>query len=296
MLPYSASSPRAAAKRLGAFRFGAIAMLPTLLRACSPVSVLNLMFSHSGYSAHSDLAYGSDPRQKLDLFVPEHLSAPASVMLFFYGGTWQSGTKALYRPLGPVFASRGIIVAVADYRLYPQVRYPDFVRDGALALKFVREHVAQYGGDPGRIFLCGHSAGAYIAVMLASDPAYLKEVGGNFSWVRGAIGIAGPYDFLPLHRKDLVALFGGANRAETQPISHVDGKRPPMLLTAGSGDTTVDPANTARMAEKLQAFGSAVETKTYPGVGHLGIILSLAPGLGPQTTLRDDILRFIATH
>ncbi|HSC18813.1 MAG TPA: alpha/beta hydrolase [Rhizomicrobium sp.] len=258
--------------------------------------MLNLLVPRSGYSLRADLAYGGNPRQKLDLYIPDGLNAPAPVMLFFYGGTWQSGTKDLYRALGQAFATKGIIVAVADYRLYPEVKYPEFLNDGAMALRFVHEHVAQYGGDPNRVFLGGHSAGAYIAVMLASDPEYLSDVHGDFSWIRGVIGIAGPYDFLPLHRRDLIAIFGGPNRTETQPISYIDGKRPTMLLVAGADDVTVEPANTTRMEARLKGFGSEVETKIYPGVAHIGIILSLAPGFRGRTTLREDILRFIAAH
>ena len=283
-------------RSLRLFRIGRILALLALIGACSPVPVLNLLVPRSGYSVRADLAYGGNPRQKLDLYIPDGLNAPAPVMLFFYGGTWQSGTKDLYRALGQAFATKGIVVAVADYRLYPEAKYPDFLNDGAMALRFVHDHVAQYGGDPGRVFLSGHSAGAYIAVMLASDPAYLVNVHGELSWIRGVIGIAGPYDFLPLHRMDLIAIFGGPNRTETQPISYIDGKRPPMFLAAGADDATVEPANTTRMAARLQGFGSEVETKIYPGVGHIGIILSLAPGFRGRTTLREDILQFIAAH
>ncbi|MBV9570763.1 MAG: alpha/beta hydrolase [Alphaproteobacteria bacterium] len=277
-------------------RVSAVMALSALLSACSPISLLNLAISRSGYRAEKDIAYGPNARQKLDLYIPEGLSKPAPVLLFFYGGTWQSGSKSYYLALGQAFASKGVIVAVADYRLYPEVKYPEFISDGALALRFMHEHAARYGGDPKRLFLAGHSSGAYIVVMLASNPAYLAAVGGNFGWIRGAIGIAGPYDFLPLKDKKLIAIFGGVARKETQPITYVDGPRPPMLLVAGSADDTVSPGNTSRMAGRLREFGNEVETKVYPDVGHLGIILSLAPGFRGRTTLRQDILDFIAKH
>ncbi len=281
--------------------FGWKALTATLLlaaavTACSPVAVLNLAIPRSGYRIVRDLAYGSDPRQKLDLYVPDHLQAKAPVILFFYGGSWQGGSKDLYLGFGQAFASEGIIVAVADYRVYPQVRYPSFVEDGAAAFTYVHAHAAQYGGDPSRVFLAGHSAGAHIAVMLAADERYLRKAGADPAWVRGVIGIAGPYNFLPLTDKKLIALFGGANRADTQPITYVDGKRPPMLLATGTDDTTVEPHNTTDLAAKLKSFGSKVEVKTYPGVGHIGIILSLAPGFRGNTTLRQDILRFVRTE
>jgi acetyl esterase/lipase len=266
-------------------------VFPTI--ACSPISILNATISRSGYRIERDLAYGSDARQKLDLYIPDALKSPAPVLLFFYGGTWQSGKKDYYLALGQAFATRGILVAIADYRLYPQVKYPAFVEDGAMAFHYVRNSVTEYGGDPSRVFIAGHSAGAYIAVMLASDPRYLAEVNENLHSIRGVIGIAGPYDFLPLKDADLVAIFGGPNREETQPVNYIDGKRPPMLLVAGAADTTVLPRNTQRMAERLRAVGSDVKAEIYPGVGHVGILLSF---LSSKSTLRDDMVRFVAAH
>ena len=188
------------------------------------------------------------------------------------------------------------MVAIPDYRLYPQVVWPTFLDDSARAFAFVHNHAAQYGGDTGRIFLAGHSAGAYNAMMLAADPKYLKDAGGDASWIHGVIGIAGPYDFLPLQDPKLVAIFGGANRPETQPINHIDGKRPPMLLAHGTADTTVLPRNTLNLEKKLAGFQSPVTVKLYPDVAHIGIILSLAPGFRGKTTLRQDMLDFVAAH
>jgi len=266
------------------------------LTACSPASLLNLTVPRAGYAVERNFAYGSDARQKLDLYIPDHLAANAPVILFFYGGSWDSGNKDYYRGFGQAFANEGIVVAVADYRLYPQVRYPAFLEDGAHAFAWVHANVARFGGDPARIFLAGHSAGAYIAVMLAADEDYVRKAGADPAWIRGVIGIAGPYNFLPLHSKDLIAIFGGANRPDTQPINYIDGKRPPMLLAAGTDDTTVLPRNTTQLAERLKSFASPVEVLSYPGIGHIGIILSLAPGLRWMTTLRQDIVKFVKAH
>lgn len=274
-----------------------LAALLGFLSACSPAAaVLNLAVPGDGYRIERDLAYGSDPRQKLDLYVPDRLTAPAPVLLFFYGGSWESGSKSYYKALGQAFASKGVIVAVADYRVYPQVRYPAFVEDGARAFAFLHAQAAAYGGDPARLFVSGHSAGAYIAMMLAADPRYLRTTGADPAWIRGVIGIAGPYDFLPLQDKNLIEIFGGANRPDTQPITYIDGKRPPMLLTYGTEDTTVLPRNTLAVAAKLRSFHSPVAVKSYAGVGHIGIILSLAPGFRGRTTLRQDILDFVTTN
>jgi acetyl esterase/lipase len=263
-----------------------------LLTACSQAA-LNLLAPGGHYHVVRDLAYGSDPRQKLDLYVPDKLAGPAPVLLFFYGGSWTGGSKARYFAFGQAFARKGIITAVADYRLYPQVRYPAFVEDGAQAFAWLHAHAAGYGGDAGRIFLAGHSAGAYIAVMLAADLSYLKTAGVDPASVRGVIGIAGPYDFLPLRDDELIAIFNGANRTETQPIHYIDGVRPPMLLATGTKDTIVSPRNTGRLAARLRSIGSPVEERQYPGIGHIGIILSLLPGLRGRTSLYSDMLAFV---
>lgn len=278
------------------WRMAWILGLVELLAACSPAALVDLFVPRGGYHVVRNLAYGSDPRQRLDLYVPDGLSAPAPVMLFFYGGSWKGGSKSLYRAFGQAFASQGIITAVADYRVYPQVRYPAFVEDGARAFAWLHGHAAAHGGDANRLFLAGHSAGAYIAVMLAADPSYLKTARADPSWIRGVIGIAGPYDFLPLQDDDLIAIFGGASRPETQPINHVDGRRPAMLLATGTADETVLPRNTVHLAAKLRAFGSAVEEKHYPGAGHIGILLSLAPGFRGRTSLYRDMLDFVLGH
>ncbi|HXM00753.1 MAG TPA: alpha/beta hydrolase [Rhizomicrobium sp.] len=279
-------------KRLSALGIGALLLA---LGGCSP-ALLNLFVPSSGSAVHDDIAFGSDPRQKLDIYVPDGLSKPAPVLLFFYGGSWQFGAKDQYRWLGQTFAAQGIVTVIADYRIYPPAHFPDFVDDAAQALRKVHETIASYGGDPTRIFVAGHSAGAYNAVMLASNPKYLRDAGGDPSWIRGAIGIAGPYDFLPMTDPNIIAIFGGPSVPATQPINFIDGKRPPMLLAAGTADETVSPGNTERMTQKLKANGSEVQEILYPGVGHTGILLSLAPGFRGKTTLREDMVGFIRSH
>jgi acetyl esterase/lipase len=261
--------------------------------ACSPINLANGMISRAGYHVVSDLSYGADPRQKLDLYVPDHPTGP--VLLFFYGGGWQDGSKSLYPAFGQAFAAQGILVAIADYRIYPQVTYPAFIQDSARAFTYVRDHAAQYGASPKQLIISGHSAGAYDTMMLAADPRYLKDAGADISQVCGVIGIAGPYDFLPLTDPSYIAVFQGNNRPETQPINYINGKRPPMLLAYGTSDTIVDPGNSIRLAAKLRSFDSPVSVKAYPHTGHIGIIVSLVPGLRWMTSLRKDILDFITS-
>lgn len=267
-----------------------------LTAACSPFAAINLLVPRTGYSMHRELAYGADPRQKLDIYVPANAKGPMPVLLFFYGGAWQAGSRTDYRAFGQAFTSAGMVVAVADYRLYPQVKYHAFGEDAAGALAYLHAHVAQYGGDPARIFVSGHSAGAYNAVMLASEPKYIEAKGGRPGWIRGVIGLSGPYDFLPMSDSTYVDMFEGTNNLQSMPVNHVTGVRQPMLLATGTQDSTVDQGNTDRMAARLKSFGSEVKVIKYKGTGHVGIILSLVPGFRKMTTLRQDMIDFIRSH
>jgi acetyl esterase/lipase len=267
------------------------------LAGSAGVSVLvpffDLTIPKTGFSVRRDLAYGPGGRHKLDLYIPDGLTAPAPILLFWYGGSWQSGSKDIYRAFGQAFASQGIVTVVADYRLYPEVKYPAFIEDGALAVRYLRDQASSFGGDPARLFLSGHSAGAYIAAMLAVNGAYLKSVDLEPYAIRGVIGIAGPYDFLPLYDPALIDIFGGAREMATQPIKYAGNRAPPMLLAHGTADTTVGAGNSKRFADRLRTCGNEVEVKLYDGASHLGIILSLAHGFRTNTTLHQDMLEFI---
>jgi len=170
------------------------------------------------------------------------------------------------------------------------------VQDGAEAAVFLRKRLPDYGGDPKRLFVAGHSAGAYIAIMLASDPRYLNEAGAGLSCLAGAIGIAGPYDFLPITNPTRVEIFGGSDRVETQPIHFIDGSRPPMLLLTGDRDANILPRNTHNLAARLRQHGSKVEEIVYPGIDHFRIILGLAPLFRRVVPIRADIARFVSAE
>ncbi|HJT42028.1 MAG TPA: alpha/beta hydrolase [Rhizomicrobium sp.] len=278
--------------KLKALLAAGIALLP----ACSPFRAIDLLVPRDGYAVHRNLAFGADPRQRLDIYMPQGLKGPAPVLLFFYGGAWQAGSRTDYLAFGQAFASAGIVTAVADYRLYPQVKYPAFVEDAAAALAWLYAHAADYGGDSGRIFVSGHSAGAYNAVMLAAEPKFLARHGGKPDWIRGVIGLAGPYDFLPMQDPAYIDMFHGRNNLDSMPVNHVNGVRPAMLLATGDSDGTVYPRNTASMAAKLRSVGSSVKEIHYTGIGHVGLILSLVPGFRGMTSLRKDMLEFIHSH
>jgi acetyl esterase/lipase len=236
-------------------------------------------------------AYGPGPRRKLDVYAPSAAAEGKSpVIVFFYGGSWNSGRRQGYAFAARALAAQGFVVIVPDYRLVPEARYPDFLGDCAAAVRWARGHAGAYGGDGERIVLTGHSAGAYNAAMLALDPSLL---GPDRVAVRGFAGLAGPYDFLPLDDDSTIAAFGGWPRpAETQPISYASTSPPPMLLLHGDGDTRVKPRNSRKLAGLLDAAGSDVRLKLYPGLGHVGILTALAIPFRRQAPVLDDVADF----
>jgi len=266
-----------------------------LLTACSPAAPLNFLARGGDWTVSSE-KYGQRARNGVDIYTPAGVG-DAPVIVFFYGGNWQSGDKEMYRFVAASLASRGYVTVVPDYRVYPEVRFAGFMQDGAQAVAWTKTNIKRFGGDPERVFLMGHSAGAHIAAMLTFDPRWLGKEGldprGD---VAGLIGVAGPYDFLPLRDEALKIIFSGSDIARTQPITFVKGGEPPTLLVAGRNDETVDPRNTARLAARLRARGDDVTEIEYPSVGHMAIIGAFAPLLRPLAPVLNDVDAFVASH
>jgi len=260
--------------------------------------VLNALAPRDGVTLTRDIRYADGPRHTLDVYAPRPGAAPAAVVVFFYGGGWEDGSKDIYRFVGATLAARGVLTVIPDYRLYPEVRFPAFMDDAAKAVAWSHANANRFGGDPHRLFLMGHSAGGQIATLLALDGSYLKAV--DLSPQRnlcGVIGLAGPYDFLPLHSETLKTIFGPeAERWRSQPINFVSSQAPPMLLLAGSGDQTVDPGNTLRLAARLRLAGVPVADELYPGVGHKALIAAFSRPLSFIAPVREAVLRFIASQ
>ncbi len=249
--------------------------------------------TRSGYTVVESKPYGEGPRRSLDIYRPKN-ATNAPVVVFFYGGSWQGGSKKTYRFLASALARRGYVTIVPDYRVYPEIRYPSFLDDGAQAVAWSRAHAAEFGGDPDSIVLMGHSAGAYIAAMLAIDDRWLAKVGLDPKQdIAGLVGLSGPYNFLPLKSETLKTIFGGANRPETQPVNFVSGNEPPAFLGTGANDKTVDPRNAASLAERLTAAGGEAEVHRYRGVGHITLVASIAWPLRFLAPVLKDVDRFI---
>ncbi len=268
-------------------------MVAAGLAGCSPVDLLNATVPDTGVSVVHGLAYGPDPRQRLDVYRAAGDGA-RPVVVFFYGGSWRAGRRSEYPFVAEPLARQGFVVVVADYRLYPQVEFPAFLQDCALAVAWTLAHAGEHGGDAGRVVIAGHSAGAYNAVMLGLDPALLRRVGVARSAIAGVVGIAGPYDFLPITDPAVIPVFASVQDGPTsQPITYVDGRNPPMLLLAGTADETVNPQNTVSLARAIRAHGGPVEMRLYPGVGHIGIVIAFAPLFRGKAPVLADVSSFV---
>ncbi len=238
-------------------------------------------------------AFGADPRQRLDLYAPLGAVAPLPILIFIYGGSWRSGAKRDYNFMGAALAAQGFLTAIPDYRLAPEVRFPSFLQDCAAAVRWVQDNAAQYGGDPNRIVLAGHSAGAYNAIMLALDSDYLTQAGVQMARVRGAVGLAGPYDFLPFDVPATQDAFGqAADPQRTQPVHFARADAPPLLLLWGDADTTVGPRNIESLARAVRAAGGVVEAKTYEGIDHAEILLALSRPFRDRAPVLADLTGF----
>lgn len=276
---------------MSAGRRGVLASLAGLLGGCSPAALLNATVPQRGYSRETDLAYGPDPRQRLDLYRPDRPAERPCTVVFFYGGSWESGRKADYLFVGQALAAAGHTAIVPDYRVWPEVRFPAFVEDGAAAVRWSADR------DEGRpLVVMGHSAGAHIALMLASQAPYLAQAGVARGALAGAIGVAGPYDFLPLTSPRLVEIFGARDNPATQPITFARAPLPPALLIHGLADRTVLPRNSERLAAAWRAAGAPVDLKLYPDVGHVDAIAAMAGLLEGRAPTRSDVTDWLAAR
>ena len=272
------------------------------LAACAPEKLLDSLSSLRGgdpaRQAVDGASFGALARQKLDVWVPRSASArPLPVVVFFYGGGWVKGERGSYGFAARAFASRGYVVVVPDYRLVPETRFPGFIDDGAVAVRWAQDHAAEYGGDPKQILLSGHSAGAYIGAMLALDRHYLDAAGVKPGAIKGAALLSGPYDFYPwTEERGRDALGNWPRPLETQPVSFARADAPPMLLMQGGADTVVRPHNAESLAAKLRAAGAPVELRIYPGKSHVDTIKSISPLFRGSTPALADSLAFFRAH
>jgi acetyl esterase/lipase len=244
------------------------------------------------FSRSRDLAYGQDPRQHLDVYSPEK-AQNRPVVVFFYGGSWTMGRKSQYAFVGAALATRGYVTVIPDYRLYPEVRFPQFVEDGAKAVAWVEQHAREFGGDPNRIVLMGHSAGAHTAALLALDDDYLERAGASPRSIVGLIGLSGPYALVP-DTDTLHAIFTSPYTADDwQPVRFASPHAPPTLLLHGMSDKVVYVTHTEKLRDALTSNGARVETHLYPGRGHADTIAAFSVIARFRTPALEQTIDFL---
>ena len=273
-----------------------------LLAGCSGAGsrFIDVLTPADAYMQTRDIAYGDGPRRTLDVYRPVSLAAGAKapVVVFFFGGSWRTGSKADYRFVADALASHGIVTVIADYRLYPEVSYPGFLDDTAAAVAWAFREIDRYGGDPKRIFIAGHSAGAYNAAMVAFDARWLARYDIKPGRLRGFVGLAGPYNFLPITDEGAKEVFDWPNTpADSQPINHVTRDSIPSLLIAAKNDTFVYPeVNTEPMATRLRAVGAEVTVDLHGGVNHVTLVGAMSRPLRPLAPVVKEFTDFVLTH
>lgn len=274
----------------------ALLLSMALLSGCTSAAFLaaNLPTAFDAYEREAGLAYGPEARQQLDLYVPKVSSnEPRAVIVFIHGGSWATGSKGQYRFVGSSLAEKGFIAVLPNYRLSPAAKFPVFVEDAAQAVAWTLQNIEYYGGDPRRVFVMGHSAGAHIALLLTLDRRYLAAAGASADDLRGTIGLSGPYDF-KINTDRLRSVFGSApDPRQTQPIRFVRGDSPPLLLIHGTADKICWSEHSIRLTERIRAAGGSAELRLYPGLGHgstIGSFSSLGRNQGPSL---EDVTAFV---
>lgn len=255
----------------------AAAALILPLAACSGLDLLNATVGDNGYVSETGIRYADGPRGLLDIYKPPG-EGPFPVVVWIYGGAWDSGDRAGYAFIGAQLAREGFLVVIPDYRLHPDVVFPDFLRDNATAVAWTQAHIGGHGGDASRVALMGHSAGAYNAAMLAYDDEWVRDAGGDPDALEAFVGLAGPYDIHPYTVEVSRTIFGHeSNPAVTEPLDDVDAADPPALLLHGTDDTTVAPKHTTHLADALRRAGVPVTVSRVPDTGHIGLLLDISP-------------------
>ncbi|WP_304188066.1 alpha/beta hydrolase [Phenylobacterium aquaticum] len=270
--------------------------LKALAEAVSPLGLFST-FTPKDPARRSGraIAFGSHARLKLDVYAPVKTAGPAPVAIFFYGGSWDTGRRQDYGWAARALAAKGFLTVAPDYRLHPDVVYPAFLQDGAAAVRWAADHAAAHGGDPSRIVLAGHSAGAYIAMMLGLDGRYLREAGVDPGCIRALAGLSGPYEFQPPYQNStIIRTFGGAaDPAATQPAAHVTATSPPAFLGHGDSDKLVGRRNMRTLAQAYRDKGAVVEDRVYPGMDHSGMVLALSRPFRSRAPVLEEMTGFL---
>lgn len=270
-----------------------------LATACQSLGLKLANFSNdsSQYSIARDVTYGEQDWHKLDVYTPKAKAETTyPVVVFFYGGSWSSGKKEQYQFVADTLTRKGFVVVIPDYVKYPQAKYPAFVEDAALASRWLKDNVAQYGGNAQRMHLLGHSAGAHTAAMLLSDARFLQAQQLKPAMYNSFVGLAGPYDFVPKAEKYKKIFGPPENFPNMVATNFIDGTEPPMLLLHGLDDNIVLTTNLERFSKRINDSGGIAQTKLYKGIGHLLIVGSFSPTIDFNNTIVQDTVTFMQKY
>ncbi|WP_413693877.1 alpha/beta hydrolase [Psychromonas sp. KJ10-2] len=263
--------------------------------AATELKILNTAVSlSSNLKTEKDVVFDQSHDLKLDIYSNKDWKADTKrpVLVFFYGGGWSWGDKDYFTFVADSFVDKGYVVVIPNYRLYPKVKYPAFIKDGAKAVAWVNQHINKFGGDAEQLFITGHSAGAYIAAMLAFNDQYLAAEDQPTSIIKAVAGIAGPYNFTPKEQQ-YIDIFGEENFNDMRIENHLIGNEPPALLIHSEGDTTVGLFNQKLMEEALTANGGTVETLVYgQDITHIKVLMKLHPWFANEVNVGSDIDAF----
>lgn len=247
-----------------------------------------------------DVQYSPDFGMGLDVYSPaEGDNHP--VLIFIHGGGWDKYDRKLFAPVGQKFVEQGIVVVIPDYTLHPDAGYEQMAREMAAATAWTLENIAQYGGDPYRVVISGHSAGGHLAGLVAADEVWLNYEGHTNEELCGLIGLAGVYDVneqMAFERSNgntapvMTAVMGGeANFAAASPSSYVFPGTPVTRLIHGARDTTVPLSISESFQAALDAAGVANDLIVYPDKGHTDFLFD---GFSdPAAPILNDISDFV---
>jgi acetyl esterase/lipase len=280
-------------------RFISLVFMGSLISCTSSeLFLVNNLVRLDDYKVIKNLKYGTNQANLLDLYRPAQPSKNFASIVFYYGGCWggcETLPKEDYAFIAQTLTTLGYAVIIPNYRHYPEVKFDSMMTDTAEAFEWSHTHISEYGGDPNRIFIMGHSAGAHLGAMLALNENYLKKP--TYQALKGFVGLAGPYDFLPLTADYQKAIFGPEQSyPASQPINFVTGTEPPLLLLFGKDDVTVKPVNIASLKMRAKQAGGCVESHEYKNLDHLEILGALSFPLKNSEQVLPDIARFLAYY
>ncbi|HJU43473.1 MAG TPA: alpha/beta hydrolase [Vicinamibacterales bacterium] len=269
-----------------------------VLAVCASLAMPALAFAQVKVIVDVDYVAATEYAEKkdrLDIYVPDKVTS-APVIFSIHGGGLRQGDKSGQTFVGQRFASAGYIAVVVNHRLSPGVAHPAHIEDIAAAFAWVKKNIAKHGGDPERIFVIGHSAGAYLAALLALDKRYLAAHGLQPSDIRGVVPVSGFFyvdrpGVAPDRPKDTWGTDVKVWKAAS-PATYITRTAPPLLLVYADGDDPWRREQQGEFAAALRAAGHRdVETRMIAGRGHNSVWGEMAKG--EEETSRA-ILQFVS--